>query len=277
MKPTLLILAAGIGARYGSVKQLDKMGPSGETILDYSVYDAIRAKKIEQHIPCEVVFQELHNVPQGIKVHPERVKPWGTAHAILVAKEAIGENFASINADDFYGYDAFRVMADYLSSSACQDYAMVGYPIGKTLSDHGSVSRGVCRMDPQGYLKGIVERTRIVREGRTIQYQDEKGLMQPLSGEETVSMNFWGFTPDVFDAIEKQFHQFIDKRADDLKAEFYIPFVIDNLIQANVRQTKVLQTSAEWFGVTYKEDREAAVARLEALVEAGLYPGNLWG
>lgn len=298
MKPTLVILAAGIGSRYGSVKQLDKMGPSGETILDYSAYDAMRAgfgkivfvirknieddfrahvvSKIEKHIPCEVVFQELHNVPEGIEVHPDRIKPWGTAHAVLVAKEVVKENFAAINADDFYGYDAFKTMADHLTALKNEEYSMVGYPIQKTLSDHGSVSRGVCSTNEDGYLDGIVERTKIIRESEIIKYLDENGEMQPLTGDETVSMNFWGFTPDIFDFIEQQFHEFIGQAAGDLKSEIYIPFVVDNLIKAGLRQSKVLNTTAEWFGITYKEDKDAAVERLKELAIEGDYPQKLW-
>ena len=298
MKPTLVILAAGIGSRDGSVKQLDKMGPSGETILDYSAYDAMRAgfgkivfvirknieedfkkhviSKIENYIPCEVVFQELHNVPEGIEVHPDRVKPWGTAHAVLVAKDVVNENFAAINADDFYGFDAFKTMADHLKNLDKAEYSMVGYPIQKTLSDHGSVSRGVCTTNLEGYLDGIVERTKIIRESEIIKYQDENGEMKPLTGDETVSMNFWGFTPDIFDYIEQQFHEFIGKEAGNLKSEIYIPFVVDNLIKSNTRQAKVLNTSAEWFGITYKEDKDAAVERLKELANTGDYPQQLW-
>ncbi len=298
MKPTLVILAAGIGSRYGSVKQLDKMGPSGETILDYSAYDAMRAgfgkivfvirrniekdfrehviSKIESHIPCEVVFQELQNVPDGIEVNPRREKPWGTAHAVLVARDVVKENFAVINADDFYGYDAFKTMATHLCVFKDAEYSMVGYPIQKTLSDHGSVSRGVCSIDSRGYLDGIVERTKIIRDGETVKYENEKALMQPLTGQETVSMNFWGFTPDIFNFIEEQFRKFIAEASGDLKSEIYIPFVVDELIQKGVRRVRVLATTAEWFGITYKEDKAAAVERLKALAQAGDYPMTLW-
>ncbi|HPE87141.1 MAG: sugar phosphate nucleotidyltransferase [Bacteroidales bacterium] len=298
MNPTLVILAAGIGSRYGSVKQLDKMGPSGETLLDYSAYDAMRAgfgkivfvirknieedfkkhvvSKIEKFIPCALVFQELQNVPEGIEVHPERVKPWGTGHAVLVAKDVVNENFAAINADDFYGYDAFKTMATHLKHLDMAEYSMVGYPIQKTLSEHGSVSRGVCSINESDYLEGIIERPKIIRENEKIKYQDENGKMQPLSGNETVSMNFWGFTPDIFDFIAQQFREFIGKEAGNPKSEIYIPFVVDTLIKADIRRAKVLKTKAEWFGITYKEDKEAAVKRLRSLTEEGEYPEKLW-
>ena len=298
MKPTLVILAAGIGSRYGSIKQLDKMGPSGETILDYSAYDAMRAgfgkivfvirknleldfrnhiiSKIEKHIACDIAFQELDIVPEGIIINPDRVKPWGTAHAVLVSKDVVEGNFAVINADDFYGFDAFNTMATYLQNLKKEEYAMVGYPIQKTLSDYGSVSRGVCEISNEGFLSEINERTKIERHDGIIQFLDNDGTMKPLTGKETVSMNFWGFTQSVYGYIEEQFRTFIHDQSDNLKAEMYIPNVADSLIKSGILQTQVLNTTAEWFGITYKEDKASATKRLKKLTQAGEYPVNLW-
>lgn len=298
MKPTLLILAAGMGSRYGGLKQLDTLGPSGETIMDYSIYDAIRAgfgkvvfvirksfekefretfvNKLEGKIEVELVFQELDNIPDGITYPKERVKPWGTGHAILVAKDAIHEPFAVINADDFYGAEAYQVMADFLQNEANdKTYAMCGYLLGKTLSDFGSVSRGVCKMSSDNFLIEVNERTSIARKNGKITYE-ENGQTHALSETDVVSMNFWGFDPSIFDHLEEKFTAFVKENASNPKAEFYIPFVVDDLMKEGKVKSKVLTSDAQWFGVTYQEDRPVTVEKLNKLVEAGKYPEKLW-
>lgn len=298
MKPTLLILAAGMGSRYGGLKQLDTLGPSGETIMDYSVYDAIRAgfgkvvfvirksfekefrevfvSKLEGKIEVELVFQELDNLPEGIEYNKDRVKPWGTGHAILVAKDAVMEPCAVINADDFYGAEAYETMARFLTAEASEStYSMCGYLLGKTLSDFGSVSRGVCQMDDKGFLVTVNERTSITKENGNITYTegDEKF---PLSEKDVVSMNFWGFHPSIFEHLNEKFTAFARANADNPKAEFYIPFVVDDLMKEGKVSSKVLQSEASWFGVTYQEDRPATVEKLNKLVAEGKYPSKLW-
>ena len=302
MQPTLLILAAGMGSRYGGLKQMDQFGPSGETIIDYSIYDAIRAgfgkvvfiireslrndfeevfgKKYEGKIKLEFVSQELDKIPSGIAVNPERVKPWGTAHAVLMAKDVINEPFAVINADDFYGKDAFEKMGAYLSGLEADDttsYSMVGYYLHNTLSDHGSVNRGICETDAEGNLTIVTERTKIERNADgVIQFPDEEGAIHSLGEDTVVSMNMWGCIPAVFDQCEQQFSEFLKDRGQELKSEFYIPTLISNLIDSNDAVVKVLNTDAEWFGVTYKEDKPVVVENLNRLVSEGIYPSNLW-
>ncbi len=301
MKPTLLVLAAGMGSRYGGIKQLDRIGPSGEVILDYSVFDAIRAgfgkvvfvirKDIEKDfreviidrlpkdIKTEVVYQELDNIPEGFPVNPERTKPYGTGHAILVAKEKINEPFVVINADDFYGAEAYKSIADYLTSLKPEDkgcYSMVGYHIKNTLSDHGSVSRGVCNINQEGNLDTVTERTKIYRENGTIVYMESEDNYNSLDDEALVSMNLWGFMPSIFDHLDSQFREFLTEQNQNPKSEFYIPFVVDRLIQEGQAKVKVLTSEAKWFGVTYKEDRPMVVEKLNELVEKGIYPDNLW-
>lgn len=298
MKPTLLILAAGMGSRYGGLKQLDRLGSSGETIMDYSIYDAIRAgfgkvvfvirksfenefkkvfvEKLEGKIAVELVYQELDNLPQGIEYNKERVKPWGTGHAILVAKDAINEPFAVINADDFYGAEAYAEMVRFLGNQANQNtYAMCGYLLGKTLSDFGSVSRGVCKINNQGYLVEVNERTSIEKNNGQITY-DEQGKKTPLSENDVVSMNFWGFHPSIFTYLNEKFTAFAKENAANLKSEFFIPFVVDDLMKENKVNTKVLQSEASWFGVTYQADRPVAVEKLKSLVAQRKYPNKLW-
>lgn len=284
---TLLVLAAGMGSRYGGLKQLDKMGPNGETIMDYSVRYALESgfnkvvfvirsimeedfkqyvlPRYTDKIEVQYVFQELTMLPEGFSVNPERQKPYGTAHAILVAKDAVKEPFAVINADDFYGKEAFRVMANFLlnePASVPSTYAMVGYRLDKTLSKNGTVSRGVCSTNSEGYLTTIVENRKLGYTDKGIE-NIEEGLYGLYQGDEPVSMNFWGFTPDFFDCLNDLFVDFLNKNQDNIKAEYPIPDVISYLMNNNKAQIKVLKCDAEWFGVTYKEDRPDVVERLK--------------
>lgn len=290
--PTLLILAAGMGSRYGGLKQLDKLGPNGETIMDYSVEYAIRAgygkivfvirKSMEDdfrtfilsryidRIPVEYVFQELDVLPEGFSVNPERVKPYGTAHAILVAKNAVKEPFTVINADDFYGEDAFRVMADFLRTpqDATQpQFAMVGYRLENTLSENGSVSRGVCTANDKGQLVSITEMTKIQHTANGIANCSDDGQVTPLKGSTPVSMNFWGFTPLFFEKLDEMFCHFLEKNNSNPKSEFQIPTVINYFLQSGVAQINILKSDAKWFGVTYQADRPLVVQRLRELGE----------
>lgn len=301
MKPTLLVLAAGMGSRYGSLKQIDPVGPSGETIIDYSIYDAIRAgfgkvvfiirksfeqdfkdifiSKLQPHIPVEYVFQEIENIPSGLKISPERTKPWGTSHAILMAKDVINEPFAVINGDDFYGSEAFKTMADYLVSLTDDKqthYSLVGYQVGNTMSEHGSVSRGVCMPDKDEFLVSVTERTNIQYTRGGIAYTDSEGAFVFLKPETLVSMNFWGFTPEYFRQTEPMFSEFVKNNLDSLKAEFYIPTAIDALINTSQAKVKVLKSNARWFGVTYKEDKPVVIEKLAQLIKSGVYPAQLW-
>jgi len=301
MQPTLVILAAGMGSRYGSLKQIDRFGPSGETIVEYSIFDALRAgfDKIvmvvrqgladdfrEIVLPgamkksdISFVYQELDSLPKGFKLSPERLKPWGTGHAILVAKDAVDEPFVVINADDYYGTAAYRLIPAYLNNSMKLDkphYCMVGYGLKNTLSEHGFVSRGVCEADGEGYLKTVVERTHIEKENGKILCQLEGDNKMELTGNEVVSMNIWGFTPSYFDFLEQFFAKFIKENAGNPKGEFYIPFVVNELINQNKIRLKVLESQDHWFGVTYKEDKEMAVNSIRNLITRGVYPEKLW-
>ncbi len=300
MKPTLLILAAGMGSRYGGLKQVDGLGPNGETIIDYSVYDAIRAgfgkvvfvirKSIEKDflevfgnrfnksVKVEIAFQELDMLPQGFAVPEGREKPWGTAHAVWVTRHLIDEPFAVINADDFYGYDTFRVLAKELSRPDLEkgSYFMVGYKLGNTLSEQGAVSRGVCSTNADGFLLDVVERTHIERTGGVVKYKDENGNLVPVDENVPVSMNFWGFTPDFFEYTEKLMSDFFSNQIGNVKAEFYIPTVVNRAIKEGVARCKVLETKASWFGVTYPGDRPHVVAKLKELTGKGEYPSPLW-
>ena len=289
MKPTLLILAAGMGSRYGGLKQLDQMGPNGETILDYSVKYAAQAgygkvvlvirrsmeadfqeyilPRYKNVIPMEYVFQELDMLPAGFSVNPERVKPYGTAHAILVAKDAIKEPFTVINADDFYGKEPFQILGDYLRDVTANDptaFAMVGYRLDKTLSENGTVSRGVCQVDGDGYLTIVKEMRKIARTDHGIE-NDEDGVVTPLTGEEPVSMNFWGFSPRFFDRLEAMFAQFLKANEGNIKAEFPIPDAVSAVMASGDAKVRVLPTKSEWFGVTYAEDRPMVVEKLKSV------------
>ena len=298
MKPTLVVLAAGMGSRYGGLKQLDKLGPGGETIMDYSVFDAKRAgfgkvvfvirksfekefreifvEKLSGKIDAELVFQELENIPAGIPTDPERTKPWGTGHAILAAKDAVKEPFAVINADDFYGAEAYASMHQFLTTEVSDaTYAMCGYQLKKTLSDFGTVSRGVCQTDANNFLMAVTERTSIVKENGQITYTLNEQKF-PLNETDVVSMNFWGFAPTLFNHLNEKFTAFLKNNGLNPKSEFYIPFVVDDLMQEGKVKTRVLQSEAEWFGVTYQEDRPTTIEKINQLVKQGKYPSKLW-
>ena len=297
-KPTLLIMAAGLGSRYGSLKQIEPIGPGGEALIDYSVYDAIRTgygkvvfvikeeieedfrecllNRFENRIETDYVFQELDMLPEGYSVPPGRKKPWGTAHAILIAEKAISTPFAAINADDFYGIEALGEMQTFLSERGRgTEYAMIGYMLKNTLSEHGTVSRGVCNIDEEDYLKSVTELTEIKKENSGIVYYKD-GKSFSLPEDSTISMNFWGFTPDIFGQIRKRFSLFLDESINDPKAEYYIPVLVDQLIRANEARVKVLHCNAAWFGITYKEDRDAARRCILKKIENGEYPRELW-
>ena len=300
MKPTLFVLAAGMGSRYGGLKQLDGLGPNGETIMDYSIFDAIRGgfgklvfvirktfeqdfrekiiSKYENHIPVEVVFQDLNDLPAGFTCPEGREKPWGTNHAVLMGKTAINEPFAVINADDFYGRDSFAVLGKALSEMTGKknDYCMVGYRVGNTLSESGSVALGVCETNAGGFLTGVVERTAIEKIDGEIQFKDENGNKVVLEEKTPVSMNMWGFTPDYFEYSEKYFIDFLKENIDKPKSEFFIPLVVNELITKGIATVKVLDTTSKWFGVTYAADRQGVVDKIQALVDAGEYPAKLF-
>ena len=301
MKPTLFVLAAGMGSRYGGLKQLDGLGPNGETIMDYSIFDAIRGgfgkivfvirrdfeqdfrdkvlSKYEGHIPTELVFQAIDDLPEGFTCPADRAKPWGTNHAVLMGKNVIKEPFAVINADDFYSRDAFAVMGKWLNElpeGSTGKYSMVGFRICNTLSENGTVARGVCGKNEAGMLTDVVERTEIMRVDGTICFKDENGEWQPVGEETPVSMNFWGFTPDYFQYSEAQFVDFLKENIDKPKSEFFIPLVVDTLINNGKATCEVLDTTAKWFGVTYAADRPGTVEKIQALVDAGEYPNKLF-
>jgi UTP-glucose-1-phosphate uridylyltransferase len=300
MKPTLFVLAAGMGSRYGGLKQLDGLGPNGETIMDYSIYDAIKAgfgkivfvirtsfekdfkavviDKFKNLIDTDIVFQETNKVPKGCTYNPVREKPWGTNHAVLMGKEAIHEPFAVINADDFYGQESFSILADFLRSveGMKNQYCMIGYRVGNTLSESGAVSRGVCVVDENQLLLNVIERTHIEEKGGTIIYLDDKGEEISLDSKTPVSMNMWGFTPDYFDYSEEYFKEFLAENGQKLKSEFYIPLAVNNLIVESKVTCKVLDTPSKWFGVTYAEDRPQVVLKINELIRKGVYPEKLF-
>jgi UTP-glucose-1-phosphate uridylyltransferase len=290
-----------MGSRYGGLKQIDKLGPNGETIIDYSVYDAMNAgfdkvvfvirKSIETDfkeaiadkysgkITVDYVLQELEYVPEGIAINPERQKPWGTGHAILMTAEKVTAPFAVINGDDFYGADAFVSMAQFLTQLPSDDtthYSMVGYRLGNTLSENGYVSRGVCSANANNELTDVVEHTQIERKNNRIEAFDDNNNVIVLAENTPVSMNFWGFTPSIFDHLNRMFTHFIQTQSDNIKAEFYIPTVVNELIHEQTVSAKILDTSAQWFGVTYQEDRKTVVDKLAQLHKEKIYPSPLW-
>ena len=303
MKPTLFLLAAGMGSRYGGLKQLDGLGPHGETIMDYSIYDAIHAgfgklvfvirkdfeqdfrdkvlSKYEGHIPCEIVFQSLDALPEGFTCPEGRTKPWGTNHAVMMGQNVIHEPFAVINCDDFYDRDAFQVMGKFLSSlpeGSTGKYAMVGFRVDNTLSESGTVSRGVCEYDDNHHLTSVVERTKIQRIDGVVKYLDENDEWVALPDNTPVSMNFWGFTPDYFAHSNEFFKTFLsdEKNMANLKSEFFIPLMVDKLINDGTATCEVLDTTSKWFGVTYPEDRPEVVAKFKKLSADGVYPEKMF-
>ncbi len=300
MKPTLLVLAAGMGSRYGGLKQIDPMGPSGETILDYSVFDAIRAgfgkvvfiirpdfeqdfreriaAKFADKIEVGFAFQTLDRLPQGFTVPAGREKPWGTTHAILCARDAVHTPFAVINADDFYGRDSYATLGQYLAGLQNSEltYAMVGFTLKNTLSDHGTVARGVCQADGQGLLTDIQELTKIAKTATGAENRTEDGVVTLLNGEEPVSMNMWGFTPSIFPLLEKDFSTFLQTKGQELKSESYIPIAVGNLVKSQQATCRILRTTAAWFGVTYREDKAMVQASILEQVRQGNYPTSLW-
>ena len=297
-KPTLLVLAAGIGRRYGGLKQIDQVGPSGETIMDYSIFDALRAgvgklvfvireeiqsefeevigSRLRGRVEIDYAFQELHMIPEGFTCPENRKKPWGTGHAILVAREKIQEPFIVVNADDFYGARSFQVIVDHLIHSGEDEYAMVGFILHKTLSDFGQVARGICKTDKDNYLRAIMEVTNIEKRSDKIVYVDASGREVNLSGEEVVSMNIWGFHPGIFDYLEQSFSAFLQQESTNPKSEYYIPTLIFELLNQKKSTVKVLESNESWFGVTYREDKTEVIKKIRLLVDRGVYPESLY-
>ncbi|MFQ5657612.1 MAG: sugar phosphate nucleotidyltransferase [Candidatus Methylomirabilales bacterium] len=301
MHPTLLVMAAGMGSRYGGLKQLDPVGPGGEALVAYSIYDAIRAgfgkvvivlrpeiegafkeaidKKVGGRIAVEYVYQKLDLLPVPFSVPPGRKKPWGTGHAILVAAEAVHESFAVINADNFYGARSFRLLGGYLKASKDPDvanYAMMGFVLQDTLSGFGGVSRAICERDAEGFLQSVIELTHIEQEGDRVQYTNEDGKKIPLTGDEMVSRNMWGFTPSIFTHLGREFMEFLEERGHDEKCEFLIPTVVGNLIAKRHARVTVLSSREQGFGITYRQDKPAVVKNIRDLVSRGIYPERLW-
>jgi UTP-glucose-1-phosphate uridylyltransferase len=298
-KLTLVVLAAGMGSRYGGLKQMDTFTSQGDTIIDFSIYDALQAgfqkfvfvirksiekdfratidNKLKNKAEVEYVFQEVYNVPEKYK-NSKREKPWGTGHAVLMTKNVVNENFAIINADDFYGREAFNDIAKQLieTKENSFEFCMVGYALKNTISENGYVSRGECFVNKEGYLTNVIERTRIETIDGFLKFEDEKGKMVSIDKETTVSMNIWGFTTNYFGYGEKLFLDFLEKNKENLKAEFYLPFIVNSLLASKKATVKVLKSKAKWFGVTYNEDKEKVEKEIKKLKEAGVYPINLW-
>jgi UTP-glucose-1-phosphate uridylyltransferase len=296
--PTLVVLAAGIGDRYGGLKQMDPVGPHGATIIDYSIFDAVRAgfnrivfvirsgfeaefrkqqvRKFEKRVECLCVHQDL--AAEGLEIPTGRLKPWGTGHAVLVSEPCVEESFAVVNADDYYGRNSLEVMCTFLSegSSGSGDYAMVGYTLRNTLSEHGFVARGVCQADESMYLTEIVEVTKIYKQGQGAYYLDGSGERHSLTGDEIVSMNLWGFTPSIFDQLKVGFRRFVQGQGEDPKAEFFISSYVDELLRLGSARVKIMPTRDTWFGLTYREDKDPTAAQFSALIRAGVYPEKLW-
>jgi NDP-sugar pyrophosphorylase family protein len=299
MKPSLLVLAAGMGSRYGGNKQLDQVGPSGETIIDYSIFDAKRAgfgkvvfvirrdieeqfketfvKRLKDVIEIDYVFQELGNLPAGFTVPAERQKPWGTSHAILVAKDKIKEPFGVINSDDYYGVDAFKILYKFLTEDK-QDtnYCIVGYKLGNTLSDHGQVNRGICRVSSKGFLENIVETRGIEKTATGATYTAPDGHIEDFTGEEIVSMNLWGFKPSCFNFLNMEFSNFLRTKISDPKSELDIPTSVDTYVKKGEMTIQILTSNSRWFGVTYREDKPFVVESIRKMVDAGIYPERLF-
>jgi dTDP-glucose pyrophosphorylase len=299
MKPTLLVLAAGMGSRYGGNKQLDQVGPSGETIIDYSIYDAIRAgfgkilfvirrdiedqvkerfvEKLKGKVEVDYVFQEITNLPEGVKVSPERQKPWGTSHAILVTKDKIKEPFGVINADDYYGVESFRILRDFLvNDKDPNNYCIVGYKLGNTLSDHGHVNRGVCRVDTKGLLQNIVETRQISKTADGAEAPGHDGQVLKFTGDEVVSMNLWGFKPSCYNFLGEEFRNFINRAGMELKSELDIPTSVDKFVKNGQITIKILMSNERWFGVTYREDKPFVVDSINRMVKQGVYPSSIY-
>ena len=298
LKPTLLILAAGMGSRYGGLKQMDAFGPNGETIIDYSLYDAINAgygkivfiirdtfkqafmdrfePLLNGRIQTEYVCQELTDLPEGFKYNFERSKPWGTAHAVWVGRHVIQEPFGVINADDFYGRQSFQQLAEFLTNDTSENYCLIGYKLDNTLSEHGHVNRGVCQVSPEGNLTGIEECVKIARDEAGISYPDADGKPVFLAPATLVSMNMWGFKPSFMDYTGEVFSDFLNERGSEEKSELYIPTVIDVLIKRGTLDVKMIETDANWFGVTYPEDKPMVSQQIDDLLTDGIYPNKLW-
>lgn len=298
MKPTLVVLAAGMGSRYGGLKQVDPVGPSGEAILDYSVFDAVRGgfgkvvfiirhdfeaefkekvgKKYEGLVPVEYCYQDINDLPAPYKVPEGRSKPWGTAHATRAARKVVHEPFAVINADDFYGRDAFAKLGAFLAEAKPMHFAMVGYKLALTISENGSVARGICDVAADGSLKSVTEMTKIVRTADGAENREDPEHPVKLTARELVSMNLWGFTPELFDALEARFPAWLADNGTKEKSEWYIPFVVDELIHEGKADCKVLPTESSWFGVTYREDKPFVMAEIKKLVDSGEYPSKLF-
>jgi dTDP-glucose pyrophosphorylase len=299
MRPTLLVMAAGMGSRYGGNKQLDEVGPSGETIIDYSIYDAIRAgfnkivfvirrdiedqvkerfvERLKNRIEVDYVFQEITNLPEGVKVSPDRQKPWGTSHAILVTEKKIREPFGVINADDYYGVESFKILHDFLINDKDPNcYTIVGYKLGNTLSDHGHVNRGVCSVGSNGLLQNIVEVRQIEKTYNGAKAPGNDGKEQHFTGNEVVSMNLWGFKPSCYDFLGKEFRNFINKYGMDLKSELDIPTSIDNFVKSGEITIKILMSNERWFGVTYREDKPFVVENIKKMIRNGTYPARIY-
>lgn len=304
MKPTLVVMAAGMGSRYGGLKQIDPIGPNGEVIVDYSIYDALKAgfgkvvfiikeeikedfyntvgKRLEGLVDVSYVFQKIEDLPEGFKAPDERVKPWGTAHAVLSCRDVVDTPFAVINADDFYGSSTFKILYDYLinakDSEEFYDYSMVGFMVENTLTENGHVARGVCSVDSLGYLQGIHERTKIKKFGDAAKYTEDDENWIDIPKGSTVSMNFWGFTPSIFNELKINFPKFLEENKDNmLKAEYFLPSVVDSLIAENKAKVKVLTSKEQWYGVTYKDDKPRVKETIKVMIEKGIYPEKLWG
>jgi hypothetical protein len=297
---TLVVLAAGIGSRYGGLKQVEAVGPRGAIVIEYSVFDAIRngfdrvvcvirrdiekdfksivSARFSSRVAVDYVYQEMTDIPAGFALHPDRRKPWGTAHAVYACRDAVHEPFAVINADDFYGRESFAALARHLRSCPPQgvQYGMVGFELRNTLSAHGTVSRGVCSVDADGFLRGVVERTKIEPTESGARYREQDGAWITLSGAEMVSLNMWGLSPSIFGTLAREFELFLRHSGCDPKAEFFLPAVVDGMVAAGTATVKVLPASGQWFGVTYPEDKAAIVAGIRRLIDTGFYPEKLW-